>query len=66
MKIHVIRTGVLNVNSLIVPVIDDFNSQKKSDGEAGTSNSVSKKCFVVDPAGCSASHDENKITDYLV
>lgn len=61
-----IRTGVLNVNSLIVPVIDDFNSQKKSDGEAGTSNSVSKKCFVVDPTGCSASHDENKITDYLV
>ena len=61
-----IRTGVLNVNSLIVPVFDDFNSQKKSDCEAGTSNSVSKKCFVVDPAACSASHDENKITDYLV
>lgn len=66
MKIHVIETGVLNVNSLIVPVFDDFKSLDNSDCPDEKINSFSKKCFVVDPAGCSASHDENKITDFLV
>ena len=46
MKIHVIRTGVLKVNTLIVPV---------GDGQ----------CFVVDPAACKLSDDENVVTDYL-
>ena len=46
MKIHVIRTGILKVNSLIVP----------------TENN---KCFVVDPADCSLTGDENLILDYL-
>lgn len=49
MAIHVIRTGVLAVNSLIVDIGD------KAD----------KKCFVVDPADCVFSGDENKILDYL-
>ena len=49
MAIHVIRSGVFGVNSLVVDIGD------KSD----------KKCFVVDPAACSLSRDENKITDYL-
>ena len=31
MKIHVIETGVLNVNSLIVPIFDDFKSLDNSD-----------------------------------
>lgn len=43
---HIIRTGVLGVNTIIVPC-----------GE--------KYCFVVDPAGCSLSGDENKIVNYL-
>ena len=66
MKIHVIETGVLNVNSLIVPVLDVLQNQNNQDGAAESVNSVSKKCFVVDPAACSVSRDENKITDYLV
>lgn len=45
--IHVIRTGPLGVNTLIVPLCD-------------------KKVFVVDPAACSVSRDESKITDYLL
>lgn len=44
--IHVIRTGVFGVNTLIVEV------------EKG-------KVFVVDPAACSLSGDENIIVDYL-
>ena len=44
--IHVIITGALGVNTLIVPV-----------GE--------KKCFVVDPAACRLSRDENVILDFL-
>lgn len=44
--IHVIRTGVLQVNTLIIPVIEN-------------------KVFIVDPAGCYLSRDENKITDWL-
>ncbi len=43
---HVIRTGVFSVNTIIVPC-----------GE--------KQCFVVDPAACSLSGDENVIVDYL-
>lgn len=43
---HVIRTGILSVNTLIVELED-------------------KNCFVVDPAACSLSNDQNKITDYL-
>ena len=46
MKLHVIHTGPLRVNSLIVP----------------TENN---KCFVVDPADCSLTGDENLILDYL-
>jgi len=45
-NIHVIRTGPLRVNTLIV-----------SCGE--------KRVFVVDPAACLLSGDENKIVDYL-
>ena len=45
-EIHVIRTGFLSVNTLIVPC-------------------GSKKCFVVDPAACKMSGDENKIVSYL-
>lgn len=53
MKIHVIKTGVLSVNSLIVPLnFEDSNLGKK-------------KCFAVDPAACSLSKDENKILTYL-
>lgn len=44
--IHVIRSGIFEVNSLIVEI-----------GQ--------KKVFVVDPAGCSLSKDENIITNYL-
>lgn len=44
--IHVIRTGFLGVNTLIV-------------------NCGNKHCFVVDPAACKMSGDENKIVDYL-
>lgn len=61
-----IETGVLNVNSLIVPVFDDFQNQNNLEGTDKSSNSGLKKCFVVDPAACSTSHDENKITDYIV
>lgn len=45
-KIHVIRTGVFGVNSLIVPLPQN-------------------KCFVVDPAACELSGDQNKISSYL-
>ena len=45
-KIHVIRTGALEVNTLIVPVAE-------------------KKCFVVDPAGCSFSKDESVVVDWI-
>ena len=61
-----IRTGVLDVNSLIVPVLDVLQNQNNQDGAAESVNSVPKKCFVVDSAACSVSRDENKITDYLV
>ncbi|MBR5647244.1 MAG: MBL fold metallo-hydrolase [Treponema sp.] len=46
MEIELLQTGVLSVNTLVVP--------------CGIS-----KCFVVDPAACSLSNDENCITDYL-
>ena len=46
MKLHILRTGVLKVNTLVVPL------------EGG-------KCFIVDPAACKLSQDENLITDYL-
>ena len=46
MKIHVIHTGPLRVNSLIVPI-------------------EKNKCFVVDPAACKITGDENLILDYL-
>ena len=46
MKLHVIHTGPLRVNSLIVPIENN-------------------KCFVVDPAACSLTGDENLILDYL-
>ena len=46
MEIHVIRTGVFRVNTIIVPA-----------GE--------KHCFVVDPAACELSGDQNVIVDYL-
>lgn len=46
MKLHIINTGVLKVNTLIVPTEGNH-------------------CFVVDPAACSISHDENLITEYL-
>jgi len=46
MEIHVIRTGVFRVNTIIVPA-----------GE--------KHCFVVDPAACVLSGDQNVIVDYL-
>ena len=51
MNIHVIHTGVFKVNTLVVPFEDDS-------GEVG-------KCFVVDPAACRLSGDDNLITDYL-
>lgn len=44
--IHVIRTGIFNVNTLIVEY------------EKG-------RAFVVDPAACTLSRDENVIVDYL-
>ena len=46
MKIHVLHTGVLRVNTLVVPL------------EGG-------KCFIVDPAACAVTGDENLILDYL-
>ena len=46
MSIHVIRSGIFEVNSLVV----DFSPNK---------------CFVVDPAACRFSNDQNKILDYL-
>ena len=46
MKIHVLHTGVLKVNTLVVPATNG-------------------KCFIVDPAACALSGDENLITDYL-
>ena len=45
-NLHVIRTGIFSVNTLIVPC-------------------GNKKVFVVDPAACRLSRDEDKITDYL-
>lgn len=45
-NLHIIRTGVFGVNTIIIPLED-------------------RKCFVVDPAACSLSRDENKIIDYL-
>lgn len=50
-----IKTGVLSVNSLIVPIILPEGSNS-SDGKQG---------FVVDPADCSLSRDDGKIVDYL-
>jgi len=44
--IHVIRSGIFSVNSLIVPV-------------------EKNKVFLVDPASCKLSGDENSILDYL-
>lgn len=44
--IHVIRTGIFGVNTLVVEMDN-------------------KQCFVVDPAACSLSRDQNKITDYI-
>ena len=46
MKIHVLHTGVLRVNTLVVPTEDG-------------------KCFIVDPAACAVTGDENLILDYL-
>ena len=46
MSIHVIRSGIFEVNSLVV----EFSPNK---------------CFVVDPAACRFSNDQNKILDYL-
>ena len=46
MKLHVIRTGVFKVNTLVVPT------------QGG-------KCFIIDPAACKLSQDENIIIDYL-
>ena len=45
-KIHVIRTGFLSTNSLVVSL-------------------GNKEVFVVDPADCKNSRDENKILNYL-
>lgn len=45
--IHVLHTGVLSVNTIIVQNED-------------------KSCFVVDPAACEFSMDEDKITNYLM
>lgn len=50
--IHVIRTGLLAVNSLIVPICSDNSSD-------------AKKVFVVDPATSVFSKDENVIVEYL-
>lgn len=52
MELTVIPTGVFSVNSLVVPV---------GDGAGGDGN----KCFVVDPAGCSLTGDEDKIVDFI-
>ena len=46
---HVIRTGVFGVNTLIVEI----------------PGADRKQCLVVDPAACPLSRDETKITDYL-
>lgn len=46
MSLNVIKTGILGVNSIIVPI-------------------EKNKCFVVDPASCKLSGDENVICDYL-
>ena len=46
MKLHVIHTGVLKVNTLVVPIENN-------------------QCFIVDPAACKLSGDENLITEYL-
>lgn len=50
-----IKTGVLSVNSLIVPIILP----------EGSNSSGAKQSFVVDPADCSLSRDDGKIVDYL-
>lgn len=47
MNIKVITTGILSVNTLIVPL-------------------TKSQVFVVDPAGCTLSNDEHKVTDYLL
>jgi len=49
MAIHVIRSGVFAVNSLIVEI----------------GSKTDKTCFLVDPAACYLSGDEDKILDYL-
>lgn len=65
MAIHVIRSGIFGVNSLIVGIENpDENDRPGGKTDSGVGKS-SKKCFVVDPAACSLSHDENSITDYL-
>ena len=43
---HILRTGLFRVNTLVVPL-------------------GSGRCFVVDPAACKASGDQNAITDFL-
>ncbi len=52
MKLHVIRTGVLKVNTLVVPIDDKT-------GRGG-------KCFIVDPAACAPAGDAKIITEYLI
>ena len=47
--IHVIRTGLLAVNTLIVPI----------------GKETPKKVFVVDPATSDFSRDTNKVVEYL-
>ena len=47
--IHVIRTGLLAVNTLIVPI----------------GKEIPKKVFVVDPATSDFSRDSNKVVEYL-
>lgn len=46
MDIRVFQTGILNVNTYIVPLCDNY-------------------VFVVDPANCTLSGDENLVTDFL-
>lgn len=46
MAIHIIRTGLLRVNTLVVPLGNG-------------------RCFVVDPAACAYSKDEQAVIDYL-
>ena len=46
MAIHIIRTGLLRVNTLVVPLGNG-------------------RCFVVDPAACAYSKDEQAVINYL-